>query len=182
MADLIATAPAKGADLTHGTTRLLELPMGTIWAVMPYRGQTAAVSAKLQTAMSLPWPGPGRATRAGDRRLAWSGRGQAMLIGAPPPDGLSDIAGLSDQSDAWTHLALSGARAADVLARLIPVDLSPTACPPGTSLRTSLGHMQAMVLRTAADRFELMCFRSMAGTMVHDLDRAMRMVAARAAL
>lgn len=182
MANLTATAPAKGIDLTHGSTRLQEMPMGPVCAVMPYRGKTGATASALQKSLSLTWPKPGRFTDAGDTRLAWSGRAQAMLMGTAPPDGLADLAGLSDQSDAWTHLALSGTASVDVLARLLPIDLSLDACPVGASLRTSLGHMQAMILRTGSDRFELLCFRSMAGTMVHDLDRAMRMVAARATL
>lgn len=181
MANLTATAPARGTDITHGAARLQELPMGTIWAVMPFRGKTGAVSSALEEAFGLSWPGPGAFTETGDTRLAWSGRAQAMLMGPTPPGGLSDIAGLSDQSDAWTHLALSGAASTQVLSRLVPVDLSLAACPVGTSLRTSLGHMSAMVLRTGSDRFELLAFCSMAGTMVHELDRAMRMVAARAA-
>ena len=181
MANLTATAPGKGADITHGAARLQEMPMGTNWAVMPYHGKTSAVASALKEALGVPWPGAGTFTEAGETRLAWSGCGQAMLMGATPPDGLSDLAGLSDQSDGWTHLALSGPTSTQVLSRLVAVDLSLAACPVGSSLRTSLGHMQAMVLRTGTDRFELLAFRSMAGTMVHELDRAMRMVAARAA-
>ena len=181
MANLTATAPAKGVDFTHSTTRLQEMPMGAIWAVMPYHGQTGAVSSALEEAQGLSWPKPGTFTEAGALRLAWSGRAQAMLMGATPPDALSGLAGLSDQSDAWTHLAVTGAGSTEVLCRLVPVDLSLAACPVGSSLRTSLGHMSAMILRTGSDRFELLAFRSMAGTMVHELDRAMRMVAARGA-
>ena len=43
---------------------------------------------------------------------------------------------MTDQSDGWTVLALSGAAAVDVLARLVPVDLRLAAFPVGGALRT----------------------------------------------
>jgi sarcosine oxidase subunit gamma len=42
--------------------------------------------------------------------------------------------------------------------------------------------MQAIVIRPAPEAYELAVFRSMAGTLVHDVTEAMRRVAARAAL
>ncbi|MFW5881818.1 MAG: sarcosine oxidase subunit gamma, partial [Roseicyclus sp.] len=69
----------------------------------------------------------------------------------------------------------------EVLARLTPIDLGEAAFAPGHAARTMLGHMSCLLLRLEADRFGLMVFRSMAGTAAHELDRAMRLAAARAA-
>jgi heterotetrameric sarcosine oxidase gamma subunit len=52
----------------------------------------------------------------------------------------------------------------------------------GHAARTMLGHMSCLLLRVEADRFLVLVFRSMAASATHDLDRAMRMVAARGAL
>ena len=51
----------------------------------------------------------------GAAACVWTGRGQAFLIGAEPPDGLAGIAALTDQSDAWVVLRLAGPALEDVL-------------------------------------------------------------------
>jgi len=79
-------------------------------------------------------------------------------------------------------LALEGAGVGDVLARLVPLDMSEAVFPVGGAKRSSLGHMAAVFLRPSATRVEILVFRSMAKTAVHELDRAMKAVAARAAL
>ena len=76
-------------------------------------------------------------------------------------------------------MSLSGAAAADVLARLVPLDLRLAACPVGTALRTQVNHMNAVILRTGDYGFEILVFRSMARTAWHELEAAMGMVAAR---
>ena len=62
---------------------------------------------------------------------------------------------------------------------LVPVDLRDTAMKRGHSIRTQVVHMNASVLKLGADHFQIMVFRSMAGTLVHDLKRAMAAVASR---
>ncbi|MCC5975705.1 MAG: sarcosine oxidase subunit gamma, partial [Rubellimicrobium sp.] len=45
--------------------------------------------------------------------------------------------------------------------------------------RTLVGHMTASVTRVAGEAFEIMVMRSMAGTLLHDMTEAARLVAAR---
>nr|WP_239025447.1 sarcosine oxidase subunit gamma family protein [Roseibacterium persicicum] len=156
--------------------------MVPIWAVAPYAGKAAALSAALEKAHGLPFPEPGALLSKGSTRLAWAGMEMAFLMGTAPDEKLADHAALTEQSDGWTHLVLEGPAARDVLARWVPVDLSPSACPPGAARRTLVGHMGALILHPGGDRFEILVFRSMAGTAVHEMTRAMRAVAARAAL
>lgn len=183
MAELIARSPARGlTPVETAGAMLIEAPMAPIWAVMPYRGRAGALSEALATAHGLGFPDPGAVQGAGAVRIAWSGLDQAFLMGVAPDTTLAAHAALVDQSDAWTHLLLEGAAARDVLARWVPVDLSPAACPPGSARRTLLGHMAALILHPGGDRFEILVFRSMAGTAVHEITRAMRAVAARSAL
>lgn len=183
MADLIAKSPARGLTPieTVGAT-LTEAPMAPIWAVMPLRGRTDALSGALQAAHGLPFPSPGALHGADGARIAWSGLDQAFLMGVAPDPALAAHAALTDQSDAWTHLILDGPAARDVLARWVPADLSPDACPPGSARRSLVGHMAALILYGGGEAFEILVFRSMAGTAVHDLSRAMRAVAARGTL
>lgn len=183
MANLLETSPAAGLlPLTIGTTTLAEVPMGPVWAVAPYRGKTETVSKAMRKAHGLDFPNPGQMQRKDDVRIAWSGLDQGFLMGAEPDAALSANAALTDQSDAWTHLSLSGPQVEAILARLVPVDLSLRALPADGAIRTSIGHVAALILRTKADTFELLVFRSMAGSAVHEIERAMRAVAAREAL
>lgn len=181
MAELDAKSAAAGlVPVEIGAARLTEAPVGPIWAIAPYRDRTGAVSAALKAAHGLPFPAPGALHENGPVRIAWSGLDQAFLMGRAPEAALARHAALIDQSDGWAHLVLDGSATRDVLARHVPVDLSATACPPGSARRSLLGHMPALILHSGGDRFEVLVFRSMAGTAVHDLTRSMKAAAARA--
>ena len=175
MVKLVAQSPCRGLlPVEHGQTKLTEVEPDAITSVAPFKGKTRAVSDALKASVSAGFPRPNR--RAG--RVVWSGRGQAMVLG-PRPVGLDGLAALTDQSDAWAVVRLEGATAEEVLARLVPLDLSPETFKQGHAARTLLQHMTVILTRTGANSFEIMAFRSMGRTLVHDLDQAMRSVAAR---
>ncbi|WP_297614332.1 sarcosine oxidase subunit gamma [uncultured Roseicyclus sp.] len=183
MADLTPKSPAHGlTPVMLAGVHLTEAPMTAIWSIAPYRGQTEALSAALQQAHGLRFPAPGGMSETGTATIAWSGLDQAFLMGAVPDPGLAAHAALCDQSDGWARLILEGASARAVLARLVPIDLAPAACPPGSSRRTLLGHMPTLILHRGGDGFELVVFRSMAATAVHEVSDVMRKLAARGAL
>ncbi|MFN6979787.1 MAG: sarcosine oxidase subunit gamma [Gemmobacter sp.] len=178
MADLLATEPCTGLGLpaVHGAATLAAWDPGPIAAIAPYKAGMAATAAALAR-LGLAWPDPGRMTTAEAARLAFAGRGTCFLIGIAPPT-LGAAAAVTDQSDGWAGLRLTGAAAPDVLARLVAIDLRPAAFPPGSSLRAMLNHMPLCLMRTE-EAFDLLVFRSMARTAVHDLTEAMVRVAAR---
>ena len=181
MPELIAKTALTGqGPLIRGGSVLSELPLVQITSVAPYPGHEAAASAVLAD-QGLGFPAANRVIARGDTRIVWAGRGQAFLFGAPAPTGLAAHAALTDQSDGWCGLNLAGATAADALMRLVPVDLRPAACPPGTALRTGLNHMQVLLIATGAG-FDIFVFRSMARTAWHELAAVLDALAARAAL
>ncbi len=183
MAELTPKSPAQGLGAVNITgAHLTEAPMTPLWSIAPYRGQAAALSAAIEAAHGLSFPAPGAILSDGVVSIAWSGLDQAFLMGVAPSPALGAHAALCDQSDGWARLVLEGAAARDVLARLVPIDLSPAACPPGSARRTLLGHMPALILHRGGDGFEILVYRSMAATAVHELSAVMRMVVARAAL
>ena len=104
----------------------------------------------------------------------------AFLIGAEAPGALADHAALTDQTDGWATLTLTGPVAVDALMRLVPLDLRLSAFPVGRTTRAPLNHMQMQITRTAPDAFELMVFRSMARTAWHELAEVLEMLHARA--
>jgi heterotetrameric sarcosine oxidase gamma subunit len=168
--------------VTIGAFVLSEPEMVQITSIMPFYGQEEALSAVLTDAYGAAFPKPNRTTGRNGTRMVWSGRGQAFLIGAAPVAGLTRYAALSDQSDAWAALRLSGTGVEDVLARLTPLDLNPGVFKRGHTARSQLLHMMASFTRLKANEFEIMVMRSMAGTAVHDLQTAMKGVTARLAL
>ena len=180
MASLIETTPAEGLlPVTAGAATLAAAAAGPITSVAPFRGKERAASSALKP-LGLSFPGPGKAVTKDGAACVWAGRGQAFLIGAEAPEELAGIAALTDQSDAWVVMRLSGAGAEAVLARLVPLDLrAATGFRTGSAARTLLGHMPLVIRRVAAADFELMTFRSMAAHAVHELSVAMEAVAAR---
>lgn len=177
MADLKQTPAVGGLPLTLGRCRLEALDPGPVTSVSPYPGQDLATDL---ASLGLAFPAPGAISARGAARLVWAGREMAFLIGIEPPASLARNAALTDQTDGWTWLHLTGPDARAVLARLTPLDLRDAAFATGTSARSLIGHLQAILIRPAPEAWEIAVFRSMAGTLVHDLGAAMRAVAARA--
>ncbi len=177
---LIATPPfGPDSAFEAGGLSLAPADPGRITAIAPFRGQTGAVTAALRDACGLGFPDPGRVLEGDGVRIAWSGRGQAFLFAADPAP-LTGLAALVDQTDAWATLHLTGPDAAEVMARLVPIDLRPAAFGPGHSARAPLGHMMSMIIRIP-DGLEVLVFRSMAQTARDEIAAAMRARVARAA-
>ena len=180
MANLIATAPLGFVKpVTMADTTLTQMDWVQITSIAPYAGRLGDVN-KALAKLGLGFPAPNGMQTKGAARIAWTGREQAFLIGADCPD-LGGAAAVTDQSDAWVRLALAGPAAVDTLARYVPVDLRLSARPVGASVRSQLYHMPLCLMRMGADAFELLTFRSMAQTAWHELETAMRIIAARRA-
>ncbi|MFN4153656.1 MAG: sarcosine oxidase subunit gamma [Paracoccaceae bacterium] len=174
MPDLIAKPALGAAPVTHAGTTLAEADMPQITSIAPWPGQAAVVG----RALGMGFPAPNSVTETQSARLVWAGRDMAFLIGAAAPEGLA--ATVTDQSDGWVTLSLSGAQSVDVLARLVPLDLRATAR--GQAFRSALNHLPLIVIVEGAGAFTLLTFRSMARTAWHEIEEAMVKVAARTAL
>ncbi len=182
MGELTARSPMDGMlPTTIGGVALREVDLGAMTLVMPYRGADDALSVGMEAAHGLRWPEAGRMTGTTKYGVMWFGRGQALLIGVEPGEGLAVHAALVDQSDAWAAVEIEGDRAAEALARLTPVDLRPGVFSVGHTARTEVAHMAASLTRTDEATYMVMVFRAFAQTLVHELGAALEGVAARAA-
>lgn len=176
MAELIAKSPCAGLlPRTIGTCTIEEVDLGVLTSVAPYNGGADPLSGP----HGMPFPAPNRATGDDGARAIWFVRGVALLAGPAPDPALAEQAALTDQSDAWACVTLTGPDAEDVLARLVPVDMRAGAFEPGHTMRSQLQHINVSITRTGADTFLILGFRAMAGTLVHDLVEALESVAAR---
>ncbi|MGQ0565733.1 MAG: sarcosine oxidase subunit gamma [Gemmobacter sp.] len=175
MPDLIATPALDHPPVTRGQATLAVVDLGRMTSIAPFAGQEGAVQAAL-SGLGLDFPAPNRMHEGQGARIIWTGRAQAFLIGPAAPD-LGGLAATTDQTDGWVALSLSGPSAADVLMRLVPLDLRAFA--PGDAARSGLNHMPLILWRDAAG-FTILTFRSMARTAWHEIETAMEMLEARA--
>lgn len=182
MTELKALSPTAGLlPLKIGGVELREDEMRALTLISPYKGREAALTKALDAAHGLAWPEAGETSESGAARIVWFGRGAALLIGVAASGKLAAYAALTDQADAWSSVVLEGAGARDVLARLTPLDMRDVAFPVGATARTEVFHMACSITRIGETSWQVMGFRSMAKTLVHDLKTAMEGVAARGA-
>lgn len=179
MGKLLSETPE--IDLSVGETRLRSVDLGRLTWLAPWPGAEAAMGEALTAHHGVPWPAPNTAHTGDGAEILWHGRAQALLIGAAPALALAEHGGVLDVSDGWAAFRLTGPGTADALARLVPVDLRPFRFAPGATVRTMLGHMSAQIV-ARAEGADLLVMASMAETAAHELARAARGVAARAAL
>lgn len=180
MAELIAKSPCDGLlPVKIGTNTVSEVDFGPIWSVSPLKGATEKTSKAMEAAHGVAFPAPNQALVSGDVTALWFGRAHAVLIGAEPDAKVKAQAAVTDQSDAWTVVRLEGDGAEAVLARLVPVDLRLSAFGVGQTVRSLVYHMTGSITRVDEKAFQIMVFRSLAHTLVHDLKTAMEAVAAR---
>ena len=175
MADFASLGPWEGAGVpvAIGEVTLAPLPATPIVSIAPFRNRAADVAGMLGAPLGI-----GAAVPLAGGRLVWAGLDLWFLMGAPAPD-LAGVAAVADQGDGWAGLAVTGATAADVLARLVPLDLA--VLPVGTAARSLLGHV-ATLLIVVRDGYHLLVPRSYAGTAAEELIHAARAVAARAGI
>jgi sarcosine oxidase subunit gamma len=177
VADLLPTPALAEAPLALAGVTLALADPGPLSLIAPFPGAAAGVAAALAP-LGLTFPAAGRSQTAGAARILWTGRDQAFLAGIAAPATLSPHAAVTDQTDGWATLSLTGTGAAEVLARLVPLDLRPAAFAPGSVARSALMHCPLIVL-AGDEGFALMTFRSMARTAWHEIATALRQRAAR---
>lgn len=113
-------------------------------------------------AAALGGPVPGVRQAAGG--VLWMAPDELLVMGGDAAALAAALAGLhatvADVSDLRAVLALRGAAARDVLAKLCPVDFG--AFPPGTLRRTRAAQVAALVWHVEPDDWRLLTLRSVA--------------------
>ncbi len=83
---------------------------------------------------------------------------------------LGQTAYLSDQSDSWVFLRISGGKALQVLERICPIDLHPDCFAVGSVARTSMEHLGVIIMRESEDCYLLLSPRSSAQSFLHAVE------------
>lgn len=178
MDKLVANAPDfTSLPLEIGAAKLTGVDLGSLTSVTLSQGQKAVASADLKAKFGMNFPAANRTAGKDDARCIWFGLDSALLVG-PRPKPIKG-ASLTDQSDGWAALELSGDGSEAVLARLVPVDVRASVFKRGHTVRTLLFHAPLSLTRTKTDTFLLLVFRSMTKTAIHELSVAMETIKAR---
>lgn len=161
---LQAVSSLGGYSETIGAVSVIEPDRMALVAVAPPRGEEAALAASLDSGYGLAWPETGQSSATGDVRLMGMARDQAFLLF--PHDGpnavpavrekLGETAWLTDQSDSWAMLRVSGADVRRALERLCMLDLHSDAFAIGAAQRTTMEHLAVIIVREDVDTFLLM--------------------------
>ena len=181
MVDLYATPAAAAAlPLKIGTVSIVEV-QASLFLIAPYKGKLKQAASILNIQMGLLWPVAHELILAGGGGgyVFWFDHSHIALLGVEPSTKLPRYAAVTDVSDAWCIVDISGVSVRDILARVTPLDMRPKSFKSGITQRSMIMQMHASITCLGQSRFRLMVFRSMARTLVHDLTIAMESVAAR---
>ena len=103
---------------------------------------------------------------------------QLAEMAQEPDKKLTEFGILTDQSDAWVVLRMSGDLVEDTLMRLSPVDVRFKTFKSGDVVRTGLLHINVTLHRIGPNTIDVYGFRSMAKTLCHELTQALSTAAA----
>jgi heterotetrameric sarcosine oxidase gamma subunit len=162
---------SNNAAAADPAVRLGEVADNQLLHIGAYPGAAARVAASASTVLGGALPdSPVRTATAGNHlmfRIApdqyWvSGRSEptleARLRAAIP----ADAGCVTSLDGARTHLFVEGPRARELLGRLVPIDLHPTAFPVGGFAQTGIHHVAGLLLRANEDRYEFFALRTFA--------------------
>jgi len=190
MADrLVALSPLNGFHLEADGAECREEPGYAIASVTAANGNMKKLSDAITSAFGVALPAPGKAVAIGNGKanskgdmILSSARDQVFICRQTKPEthlahvikACGHVASITDQSDAWARLSLTGSACPMIMERLCAVDTRLGAFPPGSVARTSLEHMGVIVIRQSASaamkhHFILLTPRSSAHDLAHAL-------------
>jgi heterotetrameric sarcosine oxidase gamma subunit len=172
---LIAAPPFAAAPTKQGNAVVTLPAQRSIARIAAFKESLAP----LQTALGLTLPGPGRQAYHNAVLYLWAGPENWLAVAdSDDPDFdiklaqiCNGLAAVTDQSDGRVIIRISGPASREALAKLIPIDLHPSAFPPDATALTLAGHISVQIWNST-DGFELACFRSYAETLYEALVEA----------
>jgi len=114
-------------------------------------------------------------------RLCGLAQDQFFLMGLKAKDAdehalksqLQDAAYVTDQSDSWVTLQISGDEARSAMERICPINLSATAFASGSIARTSMEHLSAIVMAEQDGSLTLLSPISSAESFWHAVEQSL---------
>jgi methylglutamate dehydrogenase subunit D len=184
----VPRSPVAGAVAISGNgaqvTAVVREGLG-LATVLVRKGASQQLAERVRKHFDLELPGASRRAAASDVAFAATGPGAWLAMSERGANefaarlmaDLDGLASVSDQSDGYLLIRLTGARVRDALAKLVPIDVHPRAFEPGDVASTVASHIGVTLWRLAdepdaAPVFEIMMFRSLARSFWHALAEA----------
>ena len=185
LAEALSSGEGHGAAGGNaGVTAVIRDGIG-LATVMARSGASDALNQRIRERFGIDLPqGPHRSAATG---VAFVGMGPGSWLALAERDGndfaaklmseLDGVASVSDQSDGYTMIRLSGAHVRDALAKLIPIDVDAGAFQVGDVASTVGSHIGVTVWRLpdgphSSPLFEVILFRSLTRSFWHALAEA----------
>jgi len=183
---LTSAPPLAGIDhKSDGIHLRAPKDLAIVAVALPLGGEDAALAA-IRKGYGADLPDPGKSVSAqedGATLLRLAPDQAFILFHRAEPDAEAVVAGrigevayLTDQTDTWVALELSGPRARTALERICPIDIHPDAFAVGCAARTVMEHLGTIILRTEQDTFLLLSASSSAGSFLHAVETSIRNV------
>ncbi len=169
-----------GKAYEYSGFRFHEVTGYTLWSLAVSAEKMPDASSALQQHIGLSWSDIGHVTDGNEAQCLGLQREQVFLriatrdterTSALRQSLIHDMGSamtITDQSDSWVTLELSGERCLDVLERICPIDLHPQVFVDGAVARTVMEHLGVILIRHD-NRFLLLGARSSADSFVHAL-------------
>ena len=176
---LVEKSPFEGLlPISVGSLTVSEEVCNFITSIAIINGNLNQLSSALKKAHGMALPGANRMTGRQGARCVWVGQ-QYLLLGPKPDQSLFNLARLTDVSDGYAVARCVGPDIEKVLARLTPIDVSSGVFKRGQTARTLIHHLTGSLSRISDKTFQIIVARSMALTLVHDMERVLQSVVAR---
>ena len=183
---LTAAPPLAGVDEKFDGIHLrAPKDLAIVAVALPLGGEDAALTA-IRKGYGADLPAPGKSVSAkedGATLLRLAPDQAFILFHRAEPDaeavvaeGIGDTAYLTDQTDVWCGLEVSGPRARIALERICPIDIHADAFAVGDAARTVMEHLGTIIIRTEQDTFLLLSASSSAGSFLHAVETSIRNV------
>lgn len=176
---LSARSPLQGYDKDFAGVRIAETPGFALVSIATSPANKAALAASVKKAFGLALPDGGALTSKGGFTLVSSAADQWLLRFEHSDDTDPSVSvrsklgagpAITDQSDNWVQVEVSGPRSFETLERICPLDLSDTSFAKGSVGRTSMEHLGTIICKQASkDTYLLMSASSSAKSFLHAL-------------
>lgn len=183
---LSATPTLSGYSFAVGETHLAALTDLAIVAIAWPEGYAAQLetAAKSAWGISLPKPRQSSLSKTDDMRLIATQPDQVFAVFKQTKplaentvqSAIGNKYYVTDQTDGWVALSLSGPLAEAALERISPVDLNISEFPQNASARTLMEHLGVLIVRTDAQAFLLLSASSSAKSFSHALETSLNNV------
>ena len=177
VAKLSATSSLDGYDEEIGTIRLREISNQSLIAMAIPLGEETKFKNSIKNIFGLKMPSPDKSVKNKDTRILSTQPDQIFVLTKRTDDPEKSMAiefdgsaYITDQTDAWVILEISGSSSREALERICQLDLDKEIFQLDSMARTSMEHMSAIIIRKADDTFYLMSASSSAKSFLHAVE------------